>query len=75
MVVVIFNQPVLDGFTVARNKQGTSLTAPWLRLHTSNAGGMGSIPGQRTKIPNATVWCDQKEKRKKKNRKEKKKER
>ena len=38
MVVVIFNQPVLDGFTVARDKQGTSLTVPWLRLHTSNAG-------------------------------------
>ena len=26
----------------------------WLRLHTSNAGGMGSIPGWGTKIPCAT---------------------
>ena len=29
----------------------------WLiRLHTSNAGGMGLIPGQGTKIPHATGW-------------------
>ena len=48
MVVVIFNHPVPDGFTVARDKRGTSLTAQWLRLHTSIAGGMGSIPGQGT---------------------------
>ena len=47
---------------------GTSLVVPWLRLHTPNAGGLGSIPGQGTrshmsqlrvrmphlKIPNAT---------------------
>ena len=26
----------------------------WLRLHTSAAGGAGSIPGQRTKMPRAT---------------------
>ena len=32
---------------------GTSLVAQWLRLHTSSAGGMGSISGQRTKIPYA----------------------
>ena len=32
----------------------TSLVVWWLRLHTSNAGGMSSIPGQGTKIPYAT---------------------
>ena len=28
---------------------GTSLEVQWLRLHTSNSGGRGSIPGQETK--------------------------
>ena len=28
---------------------GTSLEVQWLRLHTSNSGGGGSIPGQGTK--------------------------
>ena len=37
----------------------------WLRLSTSNAGGMGSIPGQGTKIRHA-VWHGHKEKKKKK---------
>ena len=27
-----------------------------LRLHASNAGSMGLIPGQGTKIPHATWW-------------------
>ena len=34
----------------------------WLRLHTSTAGGAGSIPGWETKIPNA-VQCGQKKKK------------
>ena len=29
----------------------TSLVVEWLRLRASNAEGMGSIPGQGTKIP------------------------
>ena len=33
---------------------GTSLLVQWLRLHTSSAGNIGSIPGQRTKIPYAS---------------------
>ena len=33
---------------------GTSLAVQWLRLCASSAGGMGSIPGQGTKIPHAT---------------------
>ena len=32
---------------------GISMTVQWLRLHASNAGGAGSIPGQRTRIPHA----------------------
>ena len=40
---------------------GTSLVVQWLRLCTPNAGGLGSIPGQRTKIPHAATktWCSQ----------------
>ena len=30
---------------------GTSLVIQWLRLHVSTAGGVGWIPGHRTKIP------------------------
>ena len=38
---------------------GTSLVVQWLRLHAPNTGGMGSIPGQGTKIPCAATktWC------------------
>ena len=39
-------------------KTGTSLVVQWLRLHASTAGGMGSIPGWRTKIPHVT-WGSQ----------------
>ena len=35
---------------------GISLAVQWLRLYTSIAGGMGSVPGQGTKIPHAS-WC------------------
>ena len=35
---------------------GTSQVVQWLRLHASNAGGMGLIPGQGTKIPHATLF-------------------
>ena len=40
---------------------GTSLVVQWLRLHASNAGGTGSIPGQGTKIPHAVtkIQCSQ----------------
>ena len=37
----------------------------WLALHTSTAGGMGSIPGQETNIPQATR-CGYKKKKKRK---------
>ena len=32
---------------------GISLAVQWLRLHASNAGGTGLLPGQETKIPHA----------------------
>ena len=34
----------------------------WLRLHTSTAGGIGSIPGQGNMIPHAML-CGQKKKK------------
>ena len=37
------------------------LVVQWLGLCAFTAEGMGSIPGQGTKILQA-VWCDQKEK-------------
>ena len=45
--------------------QGTSLVVQWLRLHTSNAEDMGSIPSQGTKVSHV-VWCGQKNKNKNK---------
>ena len=33
---------------------GSSLAVQWLKLH-SNARGVGSIPGQRTKCPHAAA--------------------
>ena len=41
---------------------GTSLSARWLRLSASNAGGLGLIPSQGTKIPHAP-WCSRKKKK------------
>ena len=40
----------------------TSLAVRQLRLHASNVGGMGWIPGQGTKIPNATIHGQKKKK-------------
>ena len=36
---------------------GTSLAVQWLRPHASNAGGVGSIPGQelRSHMPRGTA--------------------
>ena len=42
----------------------TSLAVQWLRLHTSNARGTGLIPGQGTKILQATHGVAKKKKRK-----------
>ena len=40
----------------------TSLAVQWLRLHTSNARGTGLIPGQGTKILQATHGVAKKKK-------------
>ena len=42
----------------------TSLVVQWLRLHTATAEGIGSIPGQVTKIPMCHVVWPKKEKEK-----------
>ena len=44
-----------------RKDQRGYLVAPWLRLYSPYAGGMGLIPGQETKILQA-AQCRQKEK-------------
>ena len=36
----------------------------WVRLCVSNAGGVGSIPGQGTKIPHVCLTVGEKEKKK-----------
>ena len=41
----------------------TSLAVQWLRLHTSNARGTGLIPGQGTKILQATHGVAKKKKK------------
>ena len=50
------------GNTQDESGTGTSLVVQWLRLHTSNAEGVGSIPGWGTKIPHATQWGQKKKK-------------
>ena len=40
--------------------KGTSLVVQWLRLHTSTAGDMGSIPGRGTKIPHGAQGSQKK---------------
>ena len=40
----------------------TSQAIQWLRLHTSTAGAVDSIPGHGIKIPHATD-CDKKKKK------------
>ena len=48
----IYLQPdLLNSFS------GTCLVIQWLRLHASNAAGMGSIPAQGTKISDAVQRC------------------
>ena len=44
------------------DRDETSLVVQWLRLCSSTSGGLGSIPGQGTKISHAT-WHGQKKKR------------
>ena len=48
-----------SGCSQIKSVQRASLAVQWLRLRTSSAGGAGSSPGQRTKIPHA-AQCSQK---------------
>ena len=49
--IVIYNhgelRVILD-LNIKQYDAGTSLVVHWLRLHAPDAGGLGSIPGQRT---------------------------
>ena len=42
----------------AKDESRTSLGSQWLRLHTSNAGSLGSILGRATKIPQAVQYIE-----------------
>ena len=46
--------PPSEAESVKTNEQGISPVVQWLRLHASNAGGMGSSPRQGTNIPHAS---------------------
>ena len=48
---------------IIKHETGTYLVAQWLRLHSANEGGMGSIPSQGSKIPH-TMQHSQRVKRK-----------
>lgn len=50
-------------FLVIKGAPGISPAVQWLRLHASNAGFVGSIPGGGTKIPHI-MWPRQKIKNK-----------
>ena len=62
--------PVINHNGKAYKKEciGTSLAVQQLRFHASTAGGMGLIPGQGTKFPNAAQCGPPQKKRKKKKR-------
>ena len=49
-------------FIKQKKESGNSLVVQWLGLQALTARGMGSIPGQRTKIPHAT-WPKKKKKK------------
>ena len=51
--------------SVKTEGRGTSLVVQWLELHTSTAGGPGLIPGQGTKIRQATPQWPKKKRPKK----------
>ena len=45
--LILFFSKCFYLFKIIRHR--TSLGVQWLRLHVSNAGGLGSIPGQGTR--------------------------
>ena len=44
---------MFDAEKFKKRNTRTSLAVQWLRLRASTAGGVGTIPGQGTKIPHA----------------------
>ena len=44
----------MEAWKFWKRSEGTCLMVQWLRLPASNAGDVGSIPGQGTKIPHAS---------------------
>ena len=51
-----------------KRKKGNSLSVQWLGLSGLTVGALGSIPGQRTKIPQATGHGTKKKKKKERER-------
>ena len=51
-IVTLWCFPTKEYYT--KMNAGTSPVVQWLRLCASNAGGVGTIPGQGTKIPRAS---------------------
>ena len=47
-------------FQISFNSVESLLVIQWLRLHASNVGDSGLIPGQETKVPQA-AWYGQKQ--------------
>ena len=52
----------------SRGRIGNSLAVQWLGLHVLTAKGLGSVPGQGTRIPQAK-WCSPKQNKQKKGQK------
>jgi hypothetical protein len=51
--LLLFKLFLISGSLQLTEFQGTSLEVQWFGLCASPAAGMGSIPGQGTKIPHA----------------------
>jgi len=58
------HQPLLSKNNLIKTGQsGISVAVQWLRLLAVDAGSMGSILGEGTKIPH-TTWCSQRKEKK-----------
>ena len=66
MIVLIMISSIVyqeyNQFFFIKRKNRSSVVVQWLRLHASTVGDTSSIPGPRTKIPQA-AQCSQKQKR------------
>ena len=67
MIVLIMISSIVyqeyNQFFFIKRKNRNSMVVQWLRLHASTVGDTSSIPGPRTKIPQA-AQCSQKKKKK-----------